>query len=327
MKQDAFHEPVMVAEVLSYLAAIPDGVILDATLGGGGHAEAILTAHPKISLVGMDRDLEAVQTASTRLARFGDRVVIRHARFDTAALVIADEFARRRDLLGRGVVGVLFDLGVSSHQLNAASRGFSYRLEGPLDMRMDQSRGLRAAEIVNDAAVATLEEIFRDSGEQRFAKRIARAVVEHRPISTTVELANIVSSAIPAAARRKGHPARRVFQALRITVNDELDLLGPALDGVMDLLSPGGRLIVLAYHSGEDRLVKERLHRAATGGCRCPAGLPCVCGARPTFRVLTRGARLARPEEIASNPRAEAARLRVGEKLNSAIEHDQARLS
>jgi 16S rRNA (cytosine1402-N4)-methyltransferase len=324
MSQDAFHEPVMVAEVLGFLGGFGEGVVLDATVGGAGYAEAVLSAHPDVSLIGIDRDLEAVEIARKRLARFGDRAHVVHARFDSLSAVVADELAQNQGFANMGVIAVLFDLGVSSHQLDCAGRGFSYRLEGPLDMRMDQSVGLPAAEIVNGADVATLEAIFSDAGEERFAKRIAMAVVGHRPIATTVELANIVSAAIPAARRRRGHPARRVFQALRIAVNGELDVLGPALESAMDLLLPGGRLVVCSYHSGEDRLVKERLARAANGGCTCPAGLPCVCGAQPTFRVLTRGARLASAEEIAMNPRADAARLRVGEKLVAANDLDGA---
>jgi 16S rRNA (cytosine1402-N4)-methyltransferase len=207
------------------------------------------------------------------------------------------------------------DLGVSSHQLDVAARGFSYRQAGPLDMRMDRSSGRTAAELVNSEDEEALAALFAAHGEERFARRIARAVVAARPVERTEQLAALVEAAIPAAARRRGHPARRVFQALRVAVNEELEVLEAALDLALDRLAAGGRIVVLAYHSGEDRLVKAKLGEAATGGCTCPPGLPCVCGAEPTVRLLNRGARLASKDEVARNPRAEAARLRAAERL------------
>jgi 16S rRNA (cytosine1402-N4)-methyltransferase len=215
-----------------------------------------------------------------------------------------------------GVSGVLFDLGVSSPQLDRAERGFSYRGDGPLDMRMDQRQPTTAADVVNTYDERRLAQVLADFGDERYARRVARAIVAARPLHRTVQLAEVVREAIPAPARRRGgHPARRTFQALRIEVNHELDVLGPALDQAVDALVPGGRCVVLAYHSGEDRIVKDRFRTAATGGCTCPPGLPCACGARPTVRLLSRGARKPTPIEVARNHRAESARLRAVEKL------------
>jgi 16S rRNA (cytosine1402-N4)-methyltransferase len=235
--------------------------------------------------------------------------VLRRARFDDLAAVVAD--------LGHDTIsGALFDLGVSSPQLDRPERGFSYREDAPLDMRMDPDGPMTAADVLNTYAEAELARLFAASGEHRFARRIARAVVAGRPLVSTGDLVEAVKRGVPAAARRTGgHPAKRVFQAVRIEVNGELDALGPAIDAAIGLLAPGGRVVSLAYHSGEDRLVKDRFVFAATGGCVCPPGLPCVCGAVPTARLLNRGARKPGPEEIAANPRAEAARLRALEKL------------
>lgn len=310
MGQDFAHVPVMLDEVLELLEDLADGAVLDATVGGAGHAEAILDAHPSWGLVGLDRDPDAVSAATRRLARFGERASVHRARFDELARVVAAS-----PCAGQPVVAALFDLGVSSHQLDVAERGFSYRNDGPLDMRMDPADHRRAADVVNEEDERSLAGLFAAHGEERFARRIARAILTHRPVESTAQLADIVADAIPAAARRRGHPARRVFQALRVAVNSELELLGPALDEAISLLAPGGRVVVLAYHSGEDRIVKERLRVAATGGCTCPPGLPCACGAVPTVRLLNRGARLASAAEIADNPRAESVRLRAAERL------------
>jgi 16S rRNA (cytosine1402-N4)-methyltransferase len=317
MSQDFSHQPVLVDEVVALLAPVPDGLVLDATLGGGGHAAAILTAHPGLSLLGIDRDPAAVEAATGTLAPFGDRVTVRRARFDG----LADEVRRFHDSQGgapedRPLSGVLFDLGVSSPQLDQAERGFSYRRDAALDMRMDPTVGLTAADVVNEYSEDGLVELFTDNGEGRFARRIARAVIAARPITTTGQLADVVRAAIPAATRRTGgHPARRVFQAIRIAVNEELDQLATALDDAVALLRPGGRCLVIAYHSGEDRLVKTTFHRLATDNCHCPPGLPCVCGADPQFRLVARGARRPSAVEVLANPRAEAARLRVIERL------------
>ncbi|MST35169.1 16S rRNA (cytosine(1402)-N(4))-methyltransferase RsmH, partial [Acidimicrobiaceae bacterium USS-CC1] len=279
------HRPVMLDEIVELFGAVPAGVLLDGTLGGAGHARALLEAHPGLRLVGIDRDPDAVAAASAALAGFGSRVTVVRARFADAARVLDD--------LGvEALSGALLDLGVSSWQLDRPERGFSYRAEGPLDMRMDPTTGPSAADLVNDLAEGELARILRAYGDERFAGRIARAVVAARPVTTTVQLAELVREAIPAATRRTGgHPARRTFQALRIAVNDELRSLPDALDALIGRLAPGGRIGVLSYHSGEDRIVKDRLRAAATGGCVCPPGLPCVCGARPTVRLLGRGGR------------------------------------
>jgi 16S rRNA (cytosine1402-N4)-methyltransferase len=303
------HRPVMVDEVVELFGPVPEGPLVDATVGGGGHAEALLEQLPHLSVVGLDRDLDAVEAARRRLGHFGDRARVVHARFDRLGAVVAD--------LGLGQLsGVLFDLGVSSPQLDRDERGFSYRAEVPLDMRMDRTQTLSAAEVVNTYDERRLARLLRQYGDEAQAGRIARAIVRHRPVTDTAQLAEIVRDAIPAALRRHGrHPARRSFQAIRIEVNGELDVLPPALDAALDATGPAGRIAVLAYHSGEDRLVKSRFRQAVTGGCTCPPRLPCVCGARARVRLLTRGARRPTAEEIATNPRSEAARMRALELL------------
>ena len=311
------HQPVMANEVLDLLSKVPDGLVLDATLGGAGHARALLEANPGLRLLGIDRDPMAVAAATGELAVFGDRAIIRRARFDALGEVVREV----QDQLGtpdaeRGLTGVLFDLGVSSPQLDVAERGFSYRRDAPLDMRMDPTVGRTGADVVNESDEATLVELFADNGETRFARRIARAIIAARPITTTGQLADIVRDAIPAATRRTGgHPARRVFQAIRIAVNEELDQLHTGLDAALGLLRPLGRCVVISYHSGEDRLVKSTFIRAATDDCHCPPGLPCVCGADPQFRLVHRGSRRPTDDEVLHNHRAEAARLRVIEHL------------
>ena len=304
------HQPVMVAEVTALFAPVPAGVVVDATLGGGGHSRALLTAHPHLRVVGIDQDDTARAASAPLLDDFPGRVAIVAARFDRLAEVVADHAGTDP------VVGVLFDLGVSSPQLDRGERGFSYRQEAPLDMRMDRTSGRTADDVVNTYPEAELAAVLRDFGDERFAGRIARAVVAARPIASTVELAEIVRDAIPAAARRRGgHPAKRTFQAIRIEVNRELEILPGALDQGIEVLAPGGRIAVLAYHSGEDRIVKDRLRQAETGGCICPPNLPCVCGAVATVRLLKRGGWTPTAAEIAENPRAESARLRAAERV------------
>lgn len=299
------HLPVMVDRVVELLAPVPAGTYVDATVGGGGHAAAVLAAAPHLRLVGLDRDADALAAAGSRLAGFGDRARLVHARFDEMA-----------DLVDGPVTAVLFDLGVSSPQFDRPERGFSYRADAPLDMRMDRRDPTTAADLVNGWAADDLAGLLRTLGDERHAARIARAIVAARPITTTGRLAEIVAGAVPAPARRRGgHPARRTFQALRIAVNRELEVLPVALDAALDLLAPGGRCAVLAYHSGEDRIVKERFRDAATGGCTCPPGLPCTCGAEPAFRLLRRGAWKPSAEEVEANRRAESARLRAVERL------------
>jgi 16S rRNA (cytosine1402-N4)-methyltransferase len=298
------HIPVLRDEVVSLFAAVPTGVVVDATVGGGSHAAALLEAYPGMRVLGLDRDPSALEAAAQRLSPFGDRVSLIRSPFSALESVI--EEAKVAPLSG-----MLFDLGVSSPQLDWAARGFSYRADGPLDMRMDPTSGATAADLVNGLPVDALARLFRENGEGRLSGRIARAVVEARPLTSTGQLAEVVSAAVPQAARRKGHPARRVFQALRIEVNDEQNELRAALPVALSSLAVGGVLAVISYHSGEDRLVKQTFADAASGGCVCPPGLPCVCGAVSRHALVFRGARKPSPAEVGANPRAEAARLRA----------------
>ncbi len=302
------HRPVMVAQVLKVLGEAPGGVILDATLGGGGHAEAILEARQDIRIVGIDRDDHALAAAGSRLAVFGDRIQLERSAFVDLGSVL--------DGLGiDGLAGFLFDLGVSSPQLDHAQRGFSYREAGPLDMRMDRRQTLTADQVVNGYDEAAFARLLVDNADERHARRIARAVVAQRPISDTARLAEIVRDAIPAPARRRGgHPAKRTFQAIRMEVNGELEQLADSLDEAIRRLVPGGRGAVLSYHSGEDRIVKRRFDLAATGGCTCPPRLPCACGAVPLVVLARRAGRVPDEAEAATNPRAASARLRVLER-------------
>jgi 16S rRNA (cytosine1402-N4)-methyltransferase len=307
MSQVFTHDPVMVDEVVSLFAGVPPGLVVDATVGGGGHAAALLAARHDVRLLGLDRDPAAVKAATSRLAPFGARAAVRHARFDD----ITNEIGATAASLS----GVLFDLGVSSPQLDRPERGFSYRADAPLDMRMDPGAGPTAAELVNSLSDDALARLFAENGEGRFARRLARAVVAARPISTTGELASVVTAALPAAVRRQGgHPARRVFQALRVAVNDELGALSRTLPTAIGLLTTGGRCVVIAYHSGEDRIVKAAFVQAETGGCTCPPGLPCRCGARSLGKRVWRRAQRPGPDETARNHRAESARLRAFER-------------
>jgi 16S rRNA (cytosine1402-N4)-methyltransferase len=313
MSTDDFHHvPVLLARVAELFAPVPAGWIVDATLGGAGHSTALLQSRPDVRIIGVDQDDRALAVAAARLAHFGDRAVVRHSRFDRLGDVVRDVVAGDTR---EGVSGVLFDLGVSSPQLDEGERGFSYRHDGPLDMRMDRTRSRTAADVVNGTPADELARILRAYGDERFSTRIARAVVAARPLHTTGELARVVADAVPAPARRAGHPARRTFQAIRIAVNEELDILADALDQAVDLLQPGGRVVALAYHSGEDRIVKDRFRQAVTGGCECPPGLPCACGAVRRARFVKRGAEKASPDEVAANPRAESVRLRVIEAI------------
>jgi 16S rRNA (cytosine1402-N4)-methyltransferase len=298
----------MVHEVVAVFADVPPGVVLDATLGGGGHSAAILDARPDLRILGLDRDPVALAAASERLAGYGERVDTYRCRFDDLRRAMG---AFHLDHLS----GALFDLGVSSPQLDEGERGFSYRHAGPLDMRMDPDSPWSASDVVNGYAEGDLARIIRRYGDERFASRIARAIVAARPIDTTTRLAEVVTAAIPAAARRTGgHPAKRTFQAIRIEVNGELDALPGALDDAIDATVPGGRVAVLSYHSGEDRIVKERF-RVATGACECPPDLPCVCGAVQTVRLVRGVPRTPTADEQARNRRAASARLRVAERI------------
>ena len=305
-----YHRPVMCREVVETLRTVPDGVIVDATLGGGGHARALLDARRGLDLVGLDRDRTALDAARARLVDHGDRVVLRHTRFDALDGVLDD--------LGHGAVsGCLFDLGASSPQFDRSERGFSYRREGPLDMRMDPTSGPTAADIVNNADERALVVMLYRNADEPHARRIARAIIARRPFSTTAELATAVSEAVPAKARRRGHPARRTFQAIRVEVNSELEILDTALTRALGRLAPSGRCAVLSYHSGEDRIVKTCFRREAGEVPPPRPGLPPPGGARASVRLLWRGIRVPTDAEVDANPRAASARLRAVERLAS----------
>ncbi len=311
-KPDFHHVPVMLNEVLDWLAPVPAGWVVDATLGGAGHASAILRTHQHLNVLGIDQDPLAIATAQERLEPFGERSRVFAGRFDRMAEAVNTTGSVP-------VVGVLMDLGVSSAQFDIAERGFSYRADAPLDMRMDTTTGPTAADLLAQLSEHDIADVLRTYGDERFAGRIAKAIVgaraAGRPVTTTTELVTLTTNAIPAATRRTGgHPAKRTFQALRIAVNQELDVLAPALQTAIELLAPNGRLIVLSYHSGEDRIVKENLRLAETGGCTCPNGLPCRCGALPRGRSLKRSVTRPSADEVAANPRSSSALARVFEK-------------
>jgi 16S rRNA (cytosine1402-N4)-methyltransferase len=306
---------VLAEEVLVMLAPRSGSLQIDATLGGGGHTERILEAtNPDGRLLGLDADPAAVARVERRLRPiYGDRLVLRQSNFR--------ELAEVAPQAGFGAVdGTLFDLGLSSFQLADTERGFGFRAGGPLDMRFDTSRGVPAAELLATLDAAELTALFRRSGEEPKAGRIARAIVDARreaPIETAEELATLVERVVPPnpRQRRRTHPATRVFQALRIAVNEELEALEAGLAAAVDLLRPGGRLVVLSYHSLEDRIVKRFL-AAERRGCVCPPELPvCVCGRNPRVRLLTRRSVTPTPEEVAANPRSRSARLRAAERL------------
>lgn len=310
------HLPVMCEEVLRLLAPASGGLIVDCTLGSGGHAEALLDElDPPIDLIGLDKDQAAIDRATGNLSRFGRRVSLEHADFDQLEAVLDSKSKRE-------VSGVLYDLGVSSPQLDIAERGFSYQRSGPLDMRMDpSSSGVSARDVVNDYAEAELEKVISRYGEEPSARRIAKAIVTSRPIATTGELADVVTSAIPAARRRSGrHPARKTFQAIRIEVNEELDRLESSLSqAARALKSPGGRIVAISYHSLEDRVVKTFL-TSMTKGCICPPRLPtCACGREPLMRAVTRKPMRPSAEEVRANRRAGSARLRCAERTAVAV--------
>jgi 16S rRNA (cytosine1402-N4)-methyltransferase len=317
MGERGVHVPVLLERCLELLTpalTAPGAVHLDATLGFGGHAEAVLAAHPNVTLVGLDRDPDALRSARARLQPFAGRTHLEHAVYDELAEVLRELGIDRVD-------GALFDLGVSSPQLDDPGRGFSYAQDAPLDMRMDQSRGVTAEEVVNTYDTAALARILRVYGEERFARRVAAAIVRERTrtrLTSSARLAELVRDAIPAAARRTGgHPAKRTFQALRIEVNGELAALERALPVALDALAVAGRIVVLAYHSLEDRLVKRELTRRArsSGPVDLPVEPP---GSAPTLRLLTRGAEQPGDDEVAANPRAASARLRAAERINRA---------
>ena len=306
------HRPVLRDRVVDLLVPALErgGVIVDATLGRAGHAAALLEAAPQAELVGIDRDPYALQASESYLASYSDRVRLVRGDFKDLAAIL--------ERLGiASVRGVLLDLGVSSPQLDEAHRGFSFRADGPLDMRMDPSQPLSAEGIVNAYSEQDLSRVIGRYGEERFARRIAKAIVRSRPVSGTRALADIVKEAIPAATRRTGgHPARRTFQALRIEVNGELEALELGLVDAVDHCEPGGRVVAISYHSLEDRIVKKFFVEQARG-CTCPPEFPvCVCGKTERVKILTKRPIRASEEEIATNPRAEAAKLRAVERVD-----------
>ena len=307
------HEPVLLNEVLAWMQPRPGSVYCDGTLGGGGHSEAILrAAGGDATLYGIDRDETAIRAATERLAAFPGFHAIR-GNFHDAKALLAAAGAEALD-------GALLDLGVSSPQLDLPERGFSYHEDAPLDMRMDQSQELTAAALLNTATEQELTRIIRDYGEEKWAARIARIICEHRaekPFETTFDLVHAVDAAIPKAVRRKddGHPARRTFQAVRIAVNDELAPLEAALKDFVSCLKPGGRLLVITFHSLEDRIVKK-CFKQLENPCVCPPKAPiCTCGRKPQVRVLGGGAIAPSEDEVNRNPRARSAKLRVVEKI------------
>lgn len=308
----AEHKSVLLHKCIDYLNIRPDGVYVDGTLGLGGHSEAILERLTNGRLIGIDRDENALAFAANRLARFGDRVTLRQGNFSTIGDIL--------DGLGVDTVdGMLFDLGVSSPQLDDAARGFSYMKDAPLDMRMDGAAALSAYDVVNGWTEEELRHILWRYGEERYAGRIAAAIAARRatkPILTTQELTEIIRGAMPPAARReKQHPAKRSFQAIRIAVNDELGSLEQMLQQVENRLVPGGRVLVISFHSLEDRLVKQAIH-AREDGCTCPKDFPvCVCGFVQTMKSVTRKPVIPLQEEVEANPRARSARLRIAEKI------------
>ena len=305
------HKPVLLNECLNALAIKPDGIYLDGTLGRAGHAGAILRRLAGGRLIGIDRDLSAIGAARERLAEFEGRVTLVHGNFADLGNILQKLGITDLD-------GMLFDLGVSSPQLDDPQRGFSYTHDAPLDMRMDAAAPLDAGVIVNTWSYEELRRILYEYGEERYAPQIAKHIVRYRsdkPVETTGELAEIIRSAMPGAAlREKQHPAKRSFQAIRIAVNGELDALPPMLEAAADALAPGGRLAVITFHSLEDRIVKRKFKELAAG-CTCPPEFPvCVCGKKPKLKLITRKPIVPGPAELTENPRARSAKLRVAER-------------
>ena len=307
------HKPVLLDECIEMLNIRPGGVYVDGTLGRAGHSREIVRRLTGGRLICIDQDTAAIRAAEERLAPWRDRVTLVHGNFSDLADIL-------REAGVSGVDGALFDLGVSSPQLDDASRGFSYMQDAPLDMRMDNTAALTAREVVNTWSQEELRRILYEYGEERYAPAIARAIVKTRetgPVETTLELAEIVRGAMPPAAlREKQHPAKRTFQAVRIAVNGELDALPPMLEAAVDSLNPGGRLAVITFHSLEDRIVKQTLREQARG-CTCPREFPvCVCGKKPKIRLVTRKPIVPGAAELSENPRARSAKLRTAEKCD-----------
>ncbi len=311
-KAEALHKPVMREEMVSLLEPSGRSIVIDATLGLGGHSEAVLSATPDVKVIAIDRDQEAIAFASSRLGRFGDRVTIVHSNFSDIVDIAHHEGHGRVD-------GIIADLGVSSLQLDSATRGFSFRHDAPLDMRMDPDSGDEtAAELLKRLPEPEIADLIYRFGEERNSRRIARRIVSRResgnPVLTTTQLADLVAGAAGRRRHEKIHPATRTFQALRIAVNRELEILEEFVSDSIGLLNPGGRLVIITFHSLEDRVVKQRFQKAA-GRCFCPPKFPkCVCGSTDEVEILTRKPLLPSEEEISENPRARSAKLRACQK-------------
>ena len=306
------HKPVLLAECIEALHIRPEGIYVDGTLGRAGHSREIAQRLTTGRLVCIDRDQAAIDAAQERLAPWMDRVTLVHSNFDRVSEILAE-------LDIPGVDGMLFDLGVSSPQLDDASRGFSYMHDAPLDMRMDRSAALSAREVVNSWSYEELRRILYEYGEERYAPAIAKSICRARettPIETTLQLVEVIKSAMPPQAlREKQHPAKRSFQAIRIAVNGELDALPPMLNAACEHLKTGGRLAVISFHSLEDRIIKKTMQELATG-CTCPPNFPvCVCGKKPKMKLISRKPIVAGEAELTENPRARSAKLRLAEKL------------
>ncbi len=306
------HVSVLLEESVAALNIRPEGIYVDGTLGGGGHSCQIAKRLTTGRLIGIDRDTQALRAAGERLAPFGDRVALVHGNFREMDSILREKEISRVD-------GILLDLGVSSPQLDEGNRGFSYMTDAPLDMRMDREDVLTADLVVNTWSYEELKRILFDYGEERYAPQIAGAICrrrEEKPIRTTLELVDVIRSGMPSAAlREKQHPAKRSFQAIRIAVNDELGAISRAMEKMIPLLNPGGRLAVITFHSLEDRIVKSAMADAARG-CTCPPSFPvCVCGRKPKVKVITRKPILPGQEELERNPRARSAKLRVCENI------------
>ena len=306
------HKSVLLKETIEGLNIKPDGIYVDGTLGGGGHSYEIARRLDKGGkLVGIDRDEDALRAASERLSEFSDRVKLIRGNYEDTVSILHDQGIFGAD-------GILLDLGVSSYQFDEAERGFSYKKEAPLDMRMDRREKRTAADIINGYTESELYRIIRDYGEDRFSKNIAKHIVNERqkkPIETTTELAEIIKHAIPARVREGGgHPAKKTFQAIRIELNRELDILSGSIEGLIDILNPGGRIAIITFHSLEDKIVKSAFKKAENP-CTCPPDFPvCVCGKKPKGRVLTRKPIVSGDEELSENNRAHSAKLRIFEK-------------
>ncbi|MCR5507567.1 MAG: 16S rRNA (cytosine(1402)-N(4))-methyltransferase RsmH [Lachnospiraceae bacterium] len=307
------HKPVLLNETIDNLCIKPEGTYVDCTLGGGGHAyEVLKRLSPQGRFIGIDQDADAIRAAGEKLRKFGNAVLVRSNYCDTGSVLMGNHVD--------GVDGFVLDLGVSSYQLDTPERGFSYMSDAPLDMRMDQRNSLTAGDIINGYTEAELYRVIRDYGEDRFAKNIARSIVaarEVKKIETTFELVDVIRSAIPMKFRKTmGHPAKQTFQAVRIELNRELDVLKDTLDTLIDLLNPGGRICIITFHSLEDRIVKENFRRNENP-CTCPSSFPvCVCGKVSKGRVITRKPIIPGDEEMNENPRSKSAKLRVFEKVS-----------